>query len=285
MTKKILVTAATGKVASQLIGQLADKGESVKAAVRNLEKGKGLIRDHVELTYFDFEKPASFKEAFDGVDRLFLITPVENPQIDRIVIPLIDLAKGKGVRHIVYMTAMGVDQMDSAPMRIIEKHIEASGIPYTFLRPSWFMQNFSTMHVGSIKNQNAIFVAAGDGKTSFIDIRDIAAVAAAALTDEKHQNKAYALTGAESLDHHQVASVISKYSGKNIQYVPISEEDLVKGLQSFGTPPHLIEMMVMLFRFVRQGYTGGVSHDVNDVLGRPPISFDQFAKDHADCWK
>jgi uncharacterized protein YbjT (DUF2867 family) len=200
--------------------------------------------------------------------------------------PFIDMAKKEGVRLIVNLTAMGVEQDDSFMLRILEKYVEASGIPYTHLRPNWFMQNFNSgPMLADIRATGGLHLPASDARLSFIDLRDIAAVGLAALTEPRHAGNAYTLTGGEALDHYQVVDILSRAAGKTIMYVPLSEEDACAALTKAGVAPDLIERWTKFYRIVRQGLCAPVTHDAESVLGRPTLAFEQYAKDHAASWK
>ena len=125
----------------------------------------------------------------------------------------------------------------------------------------------------------------GDSKVSFIDIRDIAAVAVAVLTADDHLNQALTLTGGEAMDHHEMAAALSEITGKTIDYVSITEQDMAAGLKSEGWQGDAVEMGLKVFRSMRQGENELVTSDVEKVLGRKPITFRQYVADYADCWK
>jgi uncharacterized protein YbjT (DUF2867 family) len=150
------------------------------------------------------------------------------------------------------------------------------------LRPTFFMQNYSTMSAASIR-AGAFYEPAADGATSFIDARDIADVAVLALTEPGHEGKAYALTGPAALTRAQVAAALSKASGHEVKYVPVDDAALRSSMA--GAPVSLIELMSVLFSLVRQGLTAAVSSDVEKALGRPPRDFAAFAADHAQAWR
>ena len=151
-------------------------------------------------------------------------------------------------------------------------------MPYTFLRPSWFMQNFSSGFIAPmILGMGGIFLPAADAKTSFIDVRDIAAVGIAALTEPGHAGKAYALTGGQAFTYGEAAEILSLAAGKPIHYVALSEEDFSSSLAAQGWQPGQIAMFAGLFQGVRQGWAAPVSPDVAAVLGRAPITLEQFA--------
>jgi uncharacterized protein YbjT (DUF2867 family) len=200
--------------------------------------------------------------------------------------PFIDEAKKAKVEHIVTLTAMGVDQDDTFMLRILEKYIESSGIPYTHLRPNWFMQNFSSGPMfADIRATGALHLPAADAKISFVDVGDIAAVGFAALTTPHHTGNAYTLTGQEALSHSQIVEKLSRVAARTISYVPISEDIARSGLIRAGVPNDLIERWTDFYRKVRQGLCSPISTDIELVLGRSPILFDQFADESAASWR
>lgn len=285
MSDMILVTGVTGNVGKAVINQLIKKGQSVKAAARNLTKAATAGLNGTEIVLFNYDKPETFKPALTGVGRLFIIPPPVNPKQHELIMPLIDIAAQTGVEHIVNLSTMEAEDNETLPLRIAEKHIENSGIAYTLLRPNFFMQNCNGFMRESIKAQGGIYLPANGAKTSFIDIRDIAAVSVAALTTENHLNKVYTLTGGKALDHYEMAKILSDVIGKSIQYFPMSDEDMRGALKSAGWIDKSIEMLIDLYRSVKQGQTEYVSPDVANVLGREPITFEQYAHDYAESWK
>ena len=284
MASTILITGATGNVGCEVVKQLSLSNVNIIAGTRNPDKAKAKGWKNVEIRTFDYDNPDSIAKALEGVDKLFLISPMIHPDNERRLKTTIDLAPKAGVSYIINLAAMGVEHSDN-PMHRVEQYIEKSGIPYTFLRPNWFMQNFVTFLRDPIVHQQGIFLPAGDAKTSFIDIRDIAAVAVQVLTKDIHKNKAYTLTGPESLDHNQVAQKINKISGKSVKYVALSEDDTRKALLAAGWPEENVTGMLYLYSAVRAGYVAAVAPDVKNVLGRDPITFAKFAEDYAERWK
>ena len=214
-----------------------------------------------------------------GADAVFAATPYH-------LLPagedaLIHAAKAAGVKRFVKLSALGVESNPASPHSIVEKILAESGLSWTVVRPTFFMQNYSTMSAGSVKS-GAIYEPAGQGATSFVDARDIADVAVVALTQPGHEGKAYALTGPTPLTREEVAAELSKVSGHPVKYVEVDDAAL-RGAMA-GAPPSLIELMSALFGYVRAGYTAGVSDDVSRVLGRPARNFASFAVDHAAVW-
>jgi uncharacterized protein YbjT (DUF2867 family) len=209
---------------------------------------------------------------------------------------LVNEAKNAGVKYIVKQSVLGADAEPSiTPSRLhrqAEKVIEESGIPFTFLRPNFFMQNFVTFYSHFIKTQGTFYVPAGDAEASFVDVRDIAAVAVKALSGGSSKNgtanhirKAYDITGGEALSYGQAAEILSKEIGKKVNYVNISDEDARKGMKDMGADDWTINSMIELFGITREGYLSEISSAVEQVTGNKPISFSQFAKDYAGAFK
>jgi uncharacterized protein YbjT (DUF2867 family) len=286
MSNKILVTGATGKVGSELVNILVERGESVRAAARNPLNAALKFPCNVETVEFDYERPETFTPALLGINKVFLVARPGDNQSDKAAAPFIDEMISNNIKHIVNLTAMGVETDETFMLRILEKYIEDSGISYTHLRPNWFMQNFNSgsMYM-DMQMADALHLPASDAKLSFIDIRDIAAVGAATLLESHHAGKAYTLTGGEALNHFQVIEKINKASGREISYVPLSEDIARTLLDKAGAEPGQIERWTNFFRKVREGLCSPVSPDVEQVLGRPPIKFDTYANDYSYAWK
>src|SRR5213593_1189643 len=285
MAGRVLVIGATGTVGSRLVTQLDQRGEKVRAATREPAAARRHSGGTAELVEFDFERPETFAPALEGVERAFLIARPGDEQADRVAVPLIDEMKRQGVRHVVNLTAMGMEMLEGMALRKVERYLEDSGIGFTHLRPNFFMQVFSGGPLlADIRSTGAIHVPAADARISYVDVRDIAAVAATALTEPGHVGKAYTLTGAEALDHHEIARALSEAAGKPVRYVPISEDTARTAIEGGGLSPERAERLVGFYRLVRHGFCTPVSPDVQTVLGRPPISFARFATDNAACW-
>lgn len=286
MSKKVLVIGATGRTGSELVKLLVQNGEAVRAATRNPSAASAKFRNVLEAVEFDYERPQTFAPALVGVDKVFLTVRPGDNHSDKFARPLIDEAKKAKVQLIVDLTAMGVEQDDTFMLRILEKYIEASGIPYTHLRPNWFMQNFDSGPMfADIKTTGALHLPAADAKISFVDLRDIAAVGFVALTEPHHAGKAYTLTGKEALSYYQVMEKLSLVAGKKISYMPISEDIARATLVKSRVPADIIERWADFHRKVRQGACAPISTDIERVLGRSPILFDQYANDYAASWK
>jgi uncharacterized protein YbjT (DUF2867 family) len=166
--------------------------------------------------------------------------------------------------------------------RLVEKHIEVSGLEWTHLRPTWFMQNFSTMHAQAIRS-GTLAEPAGTGRTAFTDVRDIAEVAVTVLTEEVHNRQIYPLTGSEALDRSQVAHEISRVIGRPVTYVPLTDEQFREAIGAF-MPPSAVEILSDSYAEVRRGKTESVLDTVPRLLKHGGRTFAAFAEDHRAAW-
>jgi uncharacterized protein YbjT (DUF2867 family) len=187
---------------------------------------------------------------------------------------------------------MGADESaEVGTMRLhrkAEKIIEESGIPYTFLRPNEFMQNFINFHSRSIKSNGAFYIPLADAKVSVVDVRDIAAVAVKVLTNDgnnSHKNKTYLITGPEAQSYHQMAELLSNATGKKISYVNVSEEEARAAMKGMGMDEWQISTISELFNYFKKGHASQVSSAVEEVTGNRAISFSQFANNYADAFR
>lgn len=278
MTGKILVIGSTGTIGTPLVKALLAKGESVKAASRT-----GKAADGAEGVRFDYNDASTYTDAFDGVDRLFLI--LAGGRLDAIdaLTPVVEEAARRKVK-IVFLSVFGVDADDSIPYRQVELKIIASGAPYVILRPNWFADNFHTYWKAGIEH-GQIAVPAGEGKSSFIDVRDIADSAAAALTSTAFDNKAFNLTGPKALGYGEAAAIISQAIGKPVSYSAVSDDIFIGILTGAGVPQDYAAFLASIFYPVREGWTSAITGDVETLTGHAPRSLEAYVADHLDALK
>jgi len=281
MGSKTLVVGATGLVGRDVVESLLYRGVWVKAASR-----KGTEVPGAQPTIFDLEKSATFETALSDVERVFLLIPGEALiKADEVVPKFVTSLKDGRVRKIVCMTGITSDRADS-PMKNIEIAVKDSGIPYTLLRPNWFNQNFAPgFYLDSINRSDNLSLPVEDAKLSFVDTRDIGAVAAATLTEDGHDCKEYTLTGPDALDHKEACAILSRATGREIRYIAITDDAMRSALQTRGLPPHSIDIMERLYKLTREGNCALITNDVESVLGRPPTPFSKYADDHAELFR
>jgi len=267
--------------------QLRESGQPVRAAFHNPQKAGEAKTKAIDAVVLDFADRASIANALHGVDKLFLLGAT-HPNQSQLEINVVEEAKNAGVKRIVKLSVLNAAEEGftfARWHRAVEKRIEASGIPYTFLRPTGFMQNFINYSGETIRSQGAFYGAGGDSRTGLIDVRDIAAVAVKAFTHPGHENTAYELTGPESLSNTQVAEKLSKAIGKTVKYVDIPYEALRAGAIGSGVPEFYADALVDLQRYYAAGKAAALTPDVEKVLGRKPRNFDDFARDYAEAFR
>lgn len=279
----ILVTGATGNVGAHVVRLLAGQGRAVRAAVRNVATVRAANRN-VEYVPFDFEEPATYAPALSGVRRLFLMRPPALSDTKRYINPVIDAAQAAGVEQIVFLSLLGAEKNSVVPHRHVEKYLEESSVAWTFLRASFFMQNLSTTHRDDIRDGDQIFVPAGDGRTSFVDVRDVAAVAVKALTEDGHHNKAYPLTGSEAPTYGEVAQIFTEELGRPISYPRPGALAFALRMRARGMRWSFIAVMIGIYTTARLGLAGTVTPDTARLLGRAPITVQQFVQDERAAW-
>ena len=288
MTSTILVTGSTGNVGSQVVKQLAAIGAKVRGAVHSTSKANALKDLGVEPVELDFNKPETIQAALAGVEKIYFLTPLV-PNMVEIAASFVEAAKQAQVKHIVRQSALGatahVNITLSKWQHEVENIIEKSGIPFTFLRPNSFMQNYANALGRMIKTESAFYLPLENAKVSLVDIRDIAAVAVAVLTQKGHEGKAYEITGSEAISNEQIAEIISSVVGRKINYVSISEEEACQNFRKAKGLTEPVEALIELYGFQRAGYGSVVSPVVEQITGKKPISFDQFARDYAEAFR
>jgi uncharacterized protein YbjT (DUF2867 family) len=275
-TPTVLVTGATGTVGQFVRDALADRDCTVRALVRSPDP------NDPEEVRFDFEKPETWGRAFEGGDRLFLVRPPAITRVGDFLLPAVDAAQRCGVDHVTLLSVLGAEKNPIIPHRRIEKHLETSGLDYTFLRASFFMQNFDEVHATDIRDHDELFVPARDGKTSFVDVRDISDVAAVTLTESGHRNRAYDVTGSEALDYTEAATVFSEVLGREITYPRPGAVAFARRWLGRGEPLGFVITMVGIYTTARLGLAGRVTDDVEQVLSRKPRSLREYVRDYKD---
>jgi len=286
----VLVTGPTGKVGRRLVPILARRGITVRAASRSpLPERAG-----IESVRFDWTDESTYETARKGVDAMYLVAgPIPESRHAGDICALLDGAADAGVGRVVLLSTFGVSQAPpDNPLRQIELVVESSGVPHTILRPVAFMQNFSEglrwreSLAEGIRERDEIADPGGDGVVSYVSAGDIAAVAAVALTEDGQGGRAYTPVGPEPLTLTEVAEHISWVTGRRIRYVETDRTPIRDALLAAGAPPETAEHNSQLYVHAHgSGALGVLNGDVQDVTGRPPVSFAEFAADAAAAWR
>jgi uncharacterized protein YbjT (DUF2867 family) len=279
----ILVTGASGNAGGAVVKEVLKTNRPVKAMFRSPEDAAKASHD-AGAVMADFADKPSLGRALEGVDTVYLVcSPVR--ELVELESNMVDACREAGVRRIILNSALGAgDYAKSFPSwhRRVEDKLKASGLDYTILRPNSFMQNILTYYAPTIRTQGAFYAAMGNARTSFIDVRDVAAVAARTLTSPGHAGKTYELNGPEALTYAEVAGKITRASGRAVQYVDIPVAQQMQAMLD----QHMPDWQVTALLDLQAYYTGGKGGDVDDVvstiLGRAPAAMDQFLAEFAN---
>ncbi len=286
MTGRVLVLGGTGSAGAALVNALAGAGTPVAVATRRPHGARpGDAPGGAVQVRFDYDAPETFAPALAGVDRVFLMVRPGDDEAHLTAIPFLEAVEQAGVRRVVALTAMGVERMEGAALRQIERRLEQSALAWTVLRPNFFMQIFARdALLEGIRASGVIRLPAGDAALSFIDVRDIADVAATVLTTPGHEGQAYTLTGPEALTHEAVAGLISGAGGRAVRYEPLDDDRAASALAAAGLGADRIARLLGFYRAVRAGWCEPVSPDVAGVLGRAPRTMARFVREHRAAW-
>jgi len=254
----------------------------VYAGVRDLAADKLKLADFkIKLSRFDFTDITSYQQGLTDCDILFLLRPPQISAVEKYFAPIIDTCKEKGVQHIVFLSVQGVEKSTLIPHHHIERLIVSSKIPYTFLRPAYFMQNFTTTLHKDLVNKRQIYLPAGKAKFTLIDVRDIGEVFSVILTNlSQHTNKSYELTSIEKLTFSEMARTLSVILGTEIKFKSPNLLSFFLTKRNEKVPTPLILVMIMLHYFPRFQKDPVITDWVEKITGRRPTSFEQFVKDN-----
>lgn len=284
----VLVTGATGMVSTALLGALNGKpGLRLRALVRDPAKGHTLQKEGVEVIAGDLEEPDTLAEAFDGVDVLWLLTPASalEPSMGSNAVLAAKQAK---VKHIVRNSAIKAGH--DAPNRngrlhaLVEEAVKASGIPWTILRPHYYMQNLLSS-ARSVASDGTLYMNMGEGPVGMIDGRDVGAFGAKVIENPSaHAGKVYTPTGPESTTMAKAAEALSSVLGKPVQYVALPQDAARQAMLGFGLSRWFVGNVVDYGRVYSEGWGDFVTTDFKDVTGHEARSFKQFATDFAPAF-
>jgi len=280
--EKILVIGGTGNIGFPLIQYLDSKDVEVTAGVHNMEKAKDEFKSfkHVNVCHFDFLDPATFEAAFDGVTKVFFVRPPQLAKPKEDMLPFLLFAKEQQIDQIVFVSLIGVEKNPMTPHHKIEEMILDLELPYTFIRPSFFMQNLNTTHREDIQKNHDLFIPAGNSRTSFIDTRDIGEVACIALLDSKYLYQKLNITGPQALSYNEIAQIMTQVLGTEITY---SKPSLLKFRQTMikrGIKKDYVNVMVMLYLITQLGNAKDVTDTAEKVLGHAPRNIQTYIQDY-----
>lgn len=274
----ILLIGSTGNIGKHVVQYLNDNETSYREGIYNSSE----VTD--KIVPFDFLDVTTYQNALQDIDKVFFIRP---PQIGdpKDIYPFLDFCLEKNVKQIVFVSLMGVEKNPIPPHAKIEKYIKKIGLPYTFIRPSFFMENLIYPHGQDIKELNKIIVPAMKSKTSFIGCEDIGSICGEVLIHANdHINKAYTITGSEALDYYQVSTILSKILHRKITYTNPKMKQYEKHMISLGYDKDYVRITKLLYFMTRLGTAKKTTHTVEEILKRTPITLEAFAIKNKYYW-
>lgn len=279
----LLITGATGNVGRALLPLLDSKKSNLIAG-----STRGEVTNGIPGRAIDFSDINQLKHAFQGVDIAFIVIPL-NPLMVKMAANVAQAARASQVKHIVRISGAGADPNSSfAIARVqgqIDQHLIDSGITTTFLRPKNFMQNFSNFSASMIKG-GAFYSSQGQGRIPFIDVRDIASVAATVLKEPGlHAGKSYVLTGPEALTNREALDLIEQALSRRISLIDIPEEAAVQSMRDMGMPDLVIDVMSSLNQLIAADYVAETTESVQKITGTAPRQFSDYAREYVGAWQ
>ena len=288
---RLLITGATGNVGGAALRcLLAQRPHGTELIVASREPARDQqalgLRNAAEVTLvpFDFNTPETVDPALRGVTGLLLMRPPAISDVARYQKPVVQAAVAAGVGHVVFLSLQGAQYNPLAPHRKVEGYLKASGIRYSLLRPSFFMQNLSTTHRDDIRRHDQLLLPAGHARTSFVDAEDVGAAAAKLLLGPPAASAGYELTGRDAFTYDEVAAQLSAVLGRPIRYRAAGIREFRAYERAKGTPPALINVMTGIYLAARFGLAAHVSPVLAGLLGREPGTLRAFLERERACW-
>ncbi|MFJ9646242.1 NAD(P)H-binding protein [Streptomyces sp. NPDC004244] len=267
-----LVLGATGTTGGRTAARLTAAGHRVRAASRRAAPVPG-----AEPVTFDWYDPATHAAALDGVDRVYLVPPVGDPDPAAVMMPFLHRARSAArVRRAVLLSSSAVPA-GGPGVGVVHQALPDLFEEWAVLRPSWFMQNFTGAHAHavSIREDGVVLTATGSGRVGFVDAEDIAASAVCALTDEQAPNTGLVLTGPQALGYDDVATAITQVTGRPVVHRRLSYEQMRDRLTAV-LPVEFAAMLAGMDRAIAEGAEDRVTDTVQRLTGRPPGTFRAF---------
>jgi uncharacterized protein YbjT (DUF2867 family) len=278
----ILVTGASGTVGREVLQQVAKKGVEHRAMYRS-DREAAMAPAPTQTVVADFAKRDTLDAALRGVRSVYLVcSPI--PDLVRLETAMLDACVAAGVRHVVLNSALGAgDYGKSFPSwhRKVEDHLRSTALSWTILRPNSFHQNTVSYYAPSIRAQGVFYASLGEARMSYVDVRDVAAAAAAALAGEAHDGKIYELNGPEALTSREIADIIGRHAGRSVKYVDIPMAAQQKAMLDAGMPDWQATALTELQQYYVNGRGGDVDDTLESILGRRPIPLDAFLRENA----
>ena len=280
----ILLTGATGKTGGEVARQLAAAGVPFRALIRNPDKAEALKALGAELVVGDLADQAFLPRALSGIEKAFLVMPNDEQQLI-LENQFTDAAAAAGVQHLVYLSSLESVPESKNPITqnhvAAQNHIRESGMTWTIVRPTFFNQNFET-YAPRIREAKQIVMPVGNGTISSTDLRDVGEVIREVLTKPGHENKSYDMTGPELLTFTEIAEKFSKILGTHVEFIDQPLEEFGELLRTIGLSEWRVDAVCKELEAIGAGVVDHTTDTIEELLGRPPISLEQYIMDHLD---
>lgn len=283
----VLVLGASGNVGGATVRALRARGIPVRVGMRGRPPAGAEAGDEpgVDAVELDVLRPETFAAAVDGIGGLFLLRPPPVSRVGPTLNALTDAALAAGVQHVVFSSVAGADTNRVVPHHRVETHLRDHVPSWTILRPGFFAQNLADAYRQDIVRDDRIYLPAGDGLVAFIDTRDIGDAAAAVFADPGvHRGRGYTLTGPEAVTFHDVATLLSSALGRSIRYQPASVLGYANHLRQQRLALAQVLVQTVLHTGLRRGDAERVDPSLEQLLGHPGRTLDQYVREHADTW-
>lgn len=275
-----LVTGGTGKTGRHVVAALTAGGTRVRVASRSRPRD---LPEGAAAAHFDWDDAATHDAALEGVQAAYLVGPAFVPDPAPVMLPFVERARAAGVERLVLLSANGVEQAPpDVGLHAVQRALAASGVAWAVLQPTWFLQNLTEGFLAPGLAQGVLAFAGGAGRNAWIDTRDIADVAVAALHGKA--DGALLLTGPELVGFADIAAEVSRVTGRPVRYVDQTPEQMSAALHAGGVPADYAALLVQLAGGIAAGGAEQVSTTVADVLGRRPRTLREFADESAGLW-
>jgi uncharacterized protein YbjT (DUF2867 family) len=282
---RILVTGAAGNVGREVVRAVVARGGPVRAADLSVDSVRAMHGDAVDPVMLDYDAPETFATAVQGCDRVFLVRPPAIACMESTLLPFIDVALANGVKHIVFLSCAGAATNKLVPHHAVEKHLSERGVSHTLLRPGFFSQNLGGAYRADIAEEGRLFLPAGRGRVAFVDIRDVAELAAIVFEEPlAHQNAAYNCTGPEAFSFEETARLMTDVIRRPIRYESASIAGYVRHLHLRGLPLAQIAVQTVLHVGLRFGQSEKIDPTLERLLGRRPRTLATYVRESAQLW-
>lgn len=283
----MLVTGSTGRVGRHVAAGLVAAGVGVRAARTQPGRDAPSELAGSEQVRFDVRDRSSWSGALSGVDRVFLMRPPDVTDVSATMTPFLRALREHGVKQVVFLSVKGVNP--AMPHWRVERSMRRLRLAGTWLRAADFMQNLEGPYREQVRTSR-LLLPAGRGRTSFVDTRDVAAVAVRCLVPPAAGGgggrgiRTVTCTGPQALSWFEVADILSEVLGRRVRYEPVGLRDFRRRLRRAGTAPAMVNVQSAIHLAAQAGLAAGVSEDMPLALGRPATSFRQYAADAREVW-